>query len=107
MSASNPRFDKWVYNVSPDDRTSDVAARTLRVRLNAVRYYLDLAADCPDDIEHVHELRVWSRRAAAALRLYHDLLPSHCARWIGKQMRRLRRAASTARDFDVLTQRLR
>jgi hypothetical protein len=37
-------MDKWIPGVSPDDRTSDVAGRTLRFRLAAVQHYLPLAA---------------------------------------------------------------
>ena len=65
--------EKWIQDVSPSDQTSDVALRTLRDRLDAVLYYLPLAAEGADeDLEHVHQLRVSSRRAAAALRLYED-----------------------------------
>jgi CHAD domain-containing protein len=99
--------DKWVLDVSPDDRISDVAVRTLQTRLEAVQHYLPLAAEKPEqDVEHVHELRVWTRRASAALALYVDLLPCRRAAWMKKQLKRLRRAASEARDCDVLARRL-
>ena len=56
---SMARMDKWIPGVSPDDRTSDVAGRTLRFRLAAVQHYLPVAAEKPaEDIEYVHELRV-------------------------------------------------
>lgn len=99
--------DKWLGDVSPNDRVADVAARTLRARLAAVRHYLPLAAGRADeDVEHVHELRVWTRRATAALRLYADRLPRRRAAWLRKQLKRLRRAANDARDLDVLAARL-
>ena len=61
--------EKWIQGVSPADRTSDVAVRTLAGPLGAVLYYLPLAAEKADeDLEHVHQLRVWTRRATAALR---------------------------------------
>ena len=44
---SMARMDKWIPGVSPDDRTSDVAGRTLRFRLAAVQHYLPLAAEKP------------------------------------------------------------
>ena len=73
---SMARMDKWIPGVSPDDRTSDVAGRTLRFRLVAVQHYLPLADEKADeDIEYVHELRVATRRTTAALRLYADMLP--------------------------------
>jgi hypothetical protein len=65
--------ERWVQGVSPADRTIDVAVRTLGGRLDAVLYYLPLAAEKADeDTEYVHQLRVWTRRATAALRLYED-----------------------------------
>jgi len=46
---SMARIDKWIPGVSPDDRTSDVAGRTLRFRLVAVQQYLPLADEKPDE----------------------------------------------------------
>lgn len=101
------RMDKWIHDVSPDDRTCAVAKRTLKARFGAVLHYLPLAAEKADeDIEYVHELRVWTRRAAAALRLYAGLLPQRKVRWMKKQLKRIRRAANDARDYDVLAQRV-
>ncbi|MEO8601360.1 MAG: CHAD domain-containing protein [bacterium] len=102
-----PASDKWILDVLPDYSTVDVAVRTLRDRLSAVRHYLMLAAEKEDrDGEHVHQLRVWSRRAMAALDLYQDLMPRRRRDWMRKQVRRIRRTAGDARDCDVLMQRL-
>jgi CHAD domain-containing protein len=102
-----PRPDKWIQGASPDDRTADVAARSLQARLAAVLRCLALAATkAEEDVEYVHQLRVWSRRAAAALKLYVGLLPRRRTAWIKKQLKRLRRAANDARDWDVLARRL-
>jgi CHAD domain-containing protein len=99
--------EKWIQDVSPSDRTSDVAVQTLPGRLCAVLYYLPLAAENADeDLEHVHQLRVWTRRATAALRLYKDLIPRRRYSWMEKQLKRVRRAANDARDCDVLIERL-
>ena len=68
--------EKWIEGVSPGDRTSDVAMRTLQSRLGAVLRSLPLAAEkAEEDLEYVHELRVGMRRATAALRLYEDWMP--------------------------------
>jgi CHAD domain-containing protein len=100
-------FDKWIEGVSPRDRVADVARRTLEARLAAIQYYLPLAAERADeDVEYVHQLRVWARRATAALCLYEDLLPRRRYRWMRKQLKRVRRAANDARDCDVLLERL-
>ena len=104
---SMARMDKWIPGVSPDDRTNDVAGRTLRFRLAAVQHYLPLAAEKPDeDIEYVHELRVATRRTMAALRLYADMLPRRRADRMETRLKQIRRAAGDARDYDVLAQRL-
>jgi CHAD domain-containing protein len=100
-------FDKWVEGVSSRDRVDDVACRTLEARLAAIQYYLSLAAEKADeDVEYVHQLRVWVRRATAALRLYQELLPRRRLCWVRKQLKRVRRAANDARDCDVLLERL-
>src|SRR5262249_58635227 len=105
MTTARP--DKWVQGVSPDDRTTDVAVRTLQARLAAIQHYLPLAAEkAEEDVEHVHQLRVWTRRASAALKLYAGLLPRRRTARMKKQLKRLRRAANDARDCDVLARRL-
>jgi CHAD domain-containing protein len=84
-----------------------VAVRTLQVRLAAIQHYLPLAAQkAEEDVEHVHQLRVWTRRAAAALKLYAGLLPRRRTARMKEQLKRLRRAANDARDCDVLARRL-
>ena len=68
---------------------------------------LPLAAHLAEhDVEHVHRLRVATRRAIAALKLYRDWLPRKPARWLKKRLKKIRRAAGDARDLDVLAERL-
>jgi CHAD domain-containing protein/uncharacterized protein Yka (UPF0111/DUF47 family) len=100
-------IEKWIEGVVPTEPTGAVAERSLQNRLDAVLHYLPLAAEKADeDAEHVHQLRVWTRRATAALRLYEELLPRRRFSWMKKQLRRIRRAANEARDCDVLLERL-
>jgi CHAD domain-containing protein len=54
----------------------------------------------------VHRLRVSTRRAGAALKLYRDWLPTKRVRWIKKRLKKIRRAAGEARDLDVLAERI-
>jgi CHAD domain-containing protein len=101
------RPEKWIHGITADDETCKVARRTLWARLSAVLHYLPLAAEkAGEDVEHVHELRVYTRRATAALRLYADLLPRRRAAWLSRRLKKIRRAANDARDYDVLAQRL-
>jgi CHAD domain-containing protein len=98
---------KWIDGLGPETIVADAARRSLEPRLAAIAHALPLAAYLAEhDIEHVHRLRVATRRAAAALKLYHDWLPRKSARWMKKRLRQIRRAASEARDLDVLIQRL-
>lgn len=87
-------------------RVRDVAVRTLRWRFETL--WSELGAACADahDAEAVHRLRVACRRTIAAIAAFRDLLPSRQRDWFSKRLRRLRRAAGTARDLDVLSARL-
>ena len=59
--------ERWI--VSDDRRTpvGHVAAKTLRKRFDAVWAELRAACAMPDHVEHVHQLRVATRRALAAV----------------------------------------
>src|SRR5262249_41087486 len=54
-----------------------------------------------EDVEHVHQLRVASRRADAALKLFRAYLPRGTYRKARARLRAIRRAAGDARDWDV------
>jgi CHAD domain-containing protein len=98
---------KWIDGIGPETRVEEAARRGLEARLRLVTYWLPLAAHLAEhDIEHVHRLRVATRRAVAAVKLYRDLLPWKSARWIKKRLRKVRQAAGDARDLDVLGARL-
>lgn len=100
------KFVKWV-EAGPDELLEDVAVRSLNSRLQPVMHYVPLAAKGPDgDIEHVHQMRVWARRATAAMSLYVELLPKRRRKWINSALKAIRRAANDARDDDVFAQRL-
>jgi len=98
--------DTWI--VSDDRRTpvGHVAAKTLRKRFDAVWAELRAACASPDEPEHVHQLRVATRRTLAAVEAFHPLIPAKRRDWFAKRLRRLRRAAGEARDLDVLKGRL-
>jgi len=98
---------KWIDGIGRETSVEEAARRSLEARLTTVAHFLPLAAHLAEhDVEHVHRLRVATRRAAAALKLYRECLPSKKSRWVKKQLRKMRRAASEARDLDVLIQRL-
>src|SRR6267142_628767 len=93
---------KWIQDLHADTPLADAARRVLAVRLEVVRDKLPLAVHKPDeDIEHVHHLRVGTRRAGAALEIFASCLPDKVHQKARKQLRRIRRAAGEARNWDV------
>ena len=100
------KFIKWM-EASPDELLEDVAVRSLDSRLQPVMHFVPLAAKHPEqDVEYVHQMRVWARRASAAVSLYETLLPKRRRKWISAQLKWIRRAANDARDSDVFALRL-
>ena len=70
------RPSKWLTDTHQDQPVSSVARGAIRERLDLVWEFADLAAHRADaDIEYVHQLRVSSRRANAALFIFFELLP--------------------------------
>jgi CHAD domain-containing protein len=77
------------------------------VRLAVVRDYLPLALHQAErDSEHVHHLRVGTRRARAALDIFACCLPPKVYKAARKRLRNIRRVAGEARDWDVFLARL-
>jgi CHAD domain-containing protein len=102
------RKSKWVEVQSPQEPVADVARRALGDRLQIVWRYLQRASHgAPTDTENVHQLRVSSRRAVAAMEIFDALLPRRRQQWMSKQLKRVRQAAGAARDLDVILARFR
>jgi CHAD domain-containing protein len=89
-----------------DRSVRELAARTIRLRLQAVWRGLHAACGDLDDGESVHRLRVATRRAIAAFDAFDDLVPDGGGRWFRRRLRRIRRSAGDARDLDVLVERI-
>lgn len=102
-----PGSAKWIDGLTPESTVEAAARRSLEPRLVSVVQLLPMAAHLAShDIEHVHRLRVATRRATAALKLYRDCLRPRPAKWMKRRLRAIRRAAGDARDLDVLADRL-
>jgi len=95
---------KWVKDLQAETPLAEAARRTLRARLDAVHKYLNLVVKKDEDPESVHQLRVSSRRSSAALDMFEDCLPSKIHSKARKKLKKLRRAAGAARDWDVFLQ---
>lgn len=94
---------KWITGLKPSMAPQDAAQRVLEVRLKAVRAHFRPAVEVRDaDVEHVHQLRVATRRCRAALDIFADVLRSETRDQLRKLLRAIRRAAGPARDADVL-----
>jgi CHAD domain-containing protein len=93
---------KWISDLAADVPLAEAARHVLAVRLRVVGEALPRAVHEADrDPEHVHQLRVATRRADAALRIFAGCLPRKAHRSARKRLRRVRRAAGAARDWDV------
>ena len=96
------RDGKWIEDLEAAMPVPDAARHVLTVRLDVVRHALPLSLHHADeDPEYVHQLRVATRRAAAALRIFATCLPDKAARSARKTLCTIRRAAGEARDWDV------
>ena len=93
---------KWINGLTADVPLTEAARRALSVRLQVVGETLPRAVQEADgDPELVHQLRVSTRRADAALRIFGPCLRRKVFKAARKRLRRLRRAAGAARDWDV------
>src|SRR5580704_16113317 len=98
---------KWITDLTASTPLVDAARRVLSVRLEVVHDYLPLALHhWKEDPEHVHQLRVGTRRAGAALAIFATCLPGKMHRRLRKHLRQIRRAAGAARDWDVFIEAL-
>jgi len=93
---------KWVDGLTSDMAVGKAARKALKARLVAVRAALDPAKELSADGEPVHELRVATRRATAALQVFGGRLPGKTEKRARKVLRKLRRAVAPAREADVL-----
>jgi CHAD domain-containing protein len=99
--------DKWISGLSGNMPVAAAAWRVLTVRLGVVLDRLPPAVEHADeDVEHVHQLRVGTRRAGAAVRIFADCLPVKLHKRMRRTLRAIRRAAGAARDWDVFLEAL-
>jgi CHAD domain-containing protein len=92
---------KWYFEIEPDVSMADAARKVLGSRIESVAQYVQRARKENHDVETVHQLRVATRRLAAALTLCKPALPGQWHGRIRRANRRLRRAAGELRDLDV------
>lgn len=97
-----PEASKWIETLRPETPLRDAAGEVLSHRLEAVEGWLKrLGDDKHDQVRAVHQLRVSTRRAGAALHTFADPLSDTQRKKSRKILRSLRKAAGCARDCDV------
>jgi CHAD domain-containing protein len=96
---------RLIEGVGAETLVADLGRAAIQQRLSTVLTCLPLAARSGDH-EHVHHLRVATRRATAALRLFERFCPRRRTKRLLRDLKRIRRAAGNARDIDVLIARL-
>jgi CHAD domain-containing protein len=93
---------KWIEGLDAQTPVALAARHALAVRLEVVgQRLLQAVQEAEKDPEHVHQLRVSTRRADAALRIFSVCLPRKVYKRARARLRRLRKAAGAARDWDV------
>lgn len=98
---------KWIAESSAPLPLETVAQDAVRTRLEGVLNLLPRAAFLwQEDVEHVHGLRVATRRAVATLELFQPLFPVRKTRRLLKILKQVRKSADVARDLDVFLCRL-
>lgn len=86
-----------------DAQASKVARQVIKQRVQAAADYWKLVAKHEKpSVEAIHQLRVWSRRALAALQLFAPLLSAEPAAELQQILNKARKQAGKARDCDVL-----
>ncbi len=99
---------KWLPILTPETPLEGAAKRAIGARIAVICEYLPLAAEHAErDVEYIHQLRVATRRAGAALTLFEACLTERHGKALRKSVTRLRRAAGSARDWDVFILELR
>jgi len=101
------KSSKWISDIDSGQPVSLVAREVMSQRIDRVRHYFPRAAKLhAEEIEYVHQLRVWTRRSLAAFDAFDNLLPRRRHKRLRKLLKRIRRAAGAARDLDVLSSRV-
>lgn len=101
-----PRYEKWLHAATPDAPSDEIARSALAERLLAVAHYLKKSVGGQNEAEAIHQLRVWTRRAGAALDLFAGGVPQKAGQRMQKVLHKLRHAAGDVRDCDLQLNRL-
>jgi CHAD domain-containing protein len=87
-------------NKKLDDHTCGFGSRIILKHLESLKGEIDGVHD-NNDIEHIHQIRVFTRRIRSALPLFAGCYPKKISSGWQNQMRKLTHALGVARDVDV------
>jgi CHAD domain-containing protein len=94
------------FGAAHEQQVVDVALTTLDDRLKSVRKRFSQAVRHGDNNpERIHQLRVATRRASAAIDFYEDFMTDKSANKMTRCLKRIRRTAGKIRDCDLLLAR--
>jgi exopolyphosphatase/guanosine-5'-triphosphate,3'-diphosphate pyrophosphatase len=97
-----PSSGKWQERFGRQTPTAAAAHRAIRRRLKTVRSLLEsLAAAGSAGVEETHQLRVATRRTAAALKTFAEFVPPKASSRLMNLLKETRRAAAEVRRADV------
>jgi exopolyphosphatase/guanosine-5'-triphosphate,3'-diphosphate pyrophosphatase len=98
---------KWIDGIAADAPATAAAESVLRARLKAAMEMVEsVSRKTVKDPEFVHQLRVATRRATAALDCFRAWLEPVAFKKLRKRLRRVRRVAGEARDLDIFVSNL-
>jgi CHAD domain-containing protein len=97
------KFNRIPRGISASAPVDKIARAVVKERVRAAEYYWKRVAkrDVPR-VKDIHQLRVWSRRAIAALDLFANQLPTEPAAELRRKLNKARKRVGNARDCDVL-----
>lgn len=99
---------KWIQELRSQTPLDEAARVAVHIRLEVLRDALEPALEPPGrDPEPVHQLRVAARRATAAVDQFASTMGKRRGRRLRAIVKRIRRAAGEARDWDVFSIALR
>lgn len=95
-----PERDERGFVVSPADRLTDVAHKTFAKQFERMLWN-EPGTRLGIDSEHLHDMRVATRRLRTALDLFETAIPDHPRRAFAEDLRWIGRALGRVRDRDV------
>jgi CHAD domain-containing protein len=102
LSAGDAPPGRWVEGLSADMPLLEALEVIFRQRCEGALYFLPRATERSDDeAEHVHKLRVATRRLSAVLDVLAEGFPEAPRKGLYKLVEKVRRSCGKARDLDV------